>query len=421
MFLYRETPNGPLMTEYHDNFTEDDRQNWFFSASCIEESSRNFKELHPETTSMKIWSDNGPHYKNTSLIFWVSKLKSLTDIELLEYNNFEPQEGKTKLDSHYAILKFALRSYMKEKHNIDSSDAITKGASGRLRGTHIYEVSISRREEPSSATTWSGITKYFSFTYNYSTDGNFKSLTAQEQRGLGRTNEISNNRIQVMWKKEGDNVKTGVSSKFEAVEAAKVRKLPAKLKSNGQQPTKTLDMNSADAQKQEEIGNWKLVIPIPQCPDCNTVFLRKGNISNHRGSVTCKRKQQQKHYGQQDIEETTTLGASIKRARQAQDLEIDKSEKQLEKEVGSQSKWNTAIRGSALKSQQPKKSSTRFNKYQIEVMVDCYNKGKDKSKRYTPQQCQTEMKKHTHLTSDHVLRENQIRSYWSWYYRNKQT
>ena len=414
MFFYRETSDGPIMTEYHDYFTEDDRQNWFFSASCIEESCRNFKELHPQTNSMKIWSDNGPHYKNTSLIFWLSNLKSLTNIELLQYNNFEPQEGKTKLDSHYATLKFALKSYMKEKHDVTSTDSITRGASGRLRGTHIYEVSINRTEEPASATTWSGISKYFSFTYKYNDDSCFDSIVAQEQTGLGRTNKICHNQMKGLWKNETST--TGASSKFEMEAAAKVTKLPPKQKHSRQEPHSTNNDITA-TQNQKECNN--ILTPLLQCPDCHTVFLREGNIQRHRQSAICIQKQQQSNHLKRKIDENTTLGTSIKQAKQLQDIEFDKSQAQLEKELESQNKWNILIRGSALKSQQPKRSAIRFNKYQIEVMVDCYNKGQDKSKRYTPHQCQVEMGKHLNLTPKDVLSESQIRSYWSRYHRNK--
>ena len=34
MFIYRNTSEGPLMTEYHDYYSEDDSKNCFFSASC---------------------------------------------------------------------------------------------------------------------------------------------------------------------------------------------------------------------------------------------------------------------------------------------------------------------------------------------------------------------------------------------------
>ena len=98
MFLYREEEEGLILTEYHDTFSEaDDTQNWFFSRSCPEESVKNLDN-----------SDNGPHYKNSSFIIWLQKLHELTGIHLTRFSNFEAQKGKTKLDSHYATLKFAL-------------------------------------------------------------------------------------------------------------------------------------------------------------------------------------------------------------------------------------------------------------------------------------------------------------------------
>ena len=226
---------------------------------------------------------------------------------------------------------------MKEKHNVDSSDAITKGASGRLRGTHIYEVAINRPEGPPSAKTWSGLTKYFSFSYQHGTDGNLKSITAQEQGGLGRTNKISKVQVEQLWK-GGENVGTGVSSKFEAVAAANVIKLPSKVNPN-KQPSVEPPGVSNDTQGEAEIDNHDS--SILQCPDCSTVFLRRGNILSHRRSGACKRKQQKN--GNHPVEETTILCASIKRARQAQDLEIDKSEMQLRKEAESQSEWDMTI------------------------------------------------------------------------------
>ena len=71
-----------------------------------------------------------------------TKLKNFSNIELKQYNNFESQEGKTKLDSHYATLKFALISYVKERNDLTSADDISKGACGRVRGAHVHEVII---------------------------------------------------------------------------------------------------------------------------------------------------------------------------------------------------------------------------------------------------------------------------------------
>ena len=48
-------------------------------------------------------------HKNSSLVIWLQQFEELTGIQLKRFSNFEAQKGKTKLDSHYATLKFALR------------------------------------------------------------------------------------------------------------------------------------------------------------------------------------------------------------------------------------------------------------------------------------------------------------------------
>ena len=55
MFLFKKEENGELFTEFHDLYSEsDDKQNWYFSASCLEESIKNFKKLHPEMSTITL-------------------------------------------------------------------------------------------------------------------------------------------------------------------------------------------------------------------------------------------------------------------------------------------------------------------------------------------------------------------------------
>ena len=99
MFLFKKEENGELFTEFHDLYSEsDDKQNWYFSASCLEESIKNFKKLHPEMSTITLWTDNGAHYKNISLVLWLSNISALTGVQVSSFRNFEPQKGKTKLD-----------------------------------------------------------------------------------------------------------------------------------------------------------------------------------------------------------------------------------------------------------------------------------------------------------------------------------
>ena len=68
MFLFKREENGELFTEFHDLYSEsDDKQNWYFSLSCLEESIKNFKKLHPKCPP-SLWTDNEAHYKTTSLV-----------------------------------------------------------------------------------------------------------------------------------------------------------------------------------------------------------------------------------------------------------------------------------------------------------------------------------------------------------------
>ena len=165
MFLYKkEETDNQIFTEFYDLYSEtDDKQNRYFSASCLEESISNFKKLHPEISNITLWTDNGAHYKNTSLVLWLPNILSLTGVRIFSFRNFEPRKGKTKLDGHYATLKFSLKRFRREGNDVTSDKKIEQGTNGRLRGMHVYGVSIDRSKEPVSAKTMIGITEFSDF------------------------------------------------------------------------------------------------------------------------------------------------------------------------------------------------------------------------------------------------------------------
>ena len=99
------------------------------------------------------------------MVIWLQRLEELTGIQLQRFSNFKAQKGKTKLDSHYATLKFALRQHLKEGNNVLCGGEIVEGTKGRLRGTHVYPIEINRGTEPSAAKTLSGISQYGDFEY----------------------------------------------------------------------------------------------------------------------------------------------------------------------------------------------------------------------------------------------------------------
>ena len=414
MFIFRDSDDGPLTTEFHDNFSEhDDKQNWFFSASSIEQSIVNFKKLHPEVVKGTIWSDNGAHYKNTSLILWLGSLYQKTGMQITTYKHFEAQKGKTKLDSHYAILKFSLKSYRHEGHDILTPNDIVAGTE-RLRGTNVYEIVIDRAREPQSAKTWQGISNYFSFVYSYNTNLECCEIMAQEQTGLGPSTTLKKGQMDNL--RSNCSVDTGALTHFDLGKGNQKPPLVEKKKITALVLGKE-NQQQQNIQIEEASSNC-----LTKCQECGVCFLREGNMRMHRESKAChKRKKSQRanDIGQSVLKDDEYLASSLEKAKKFKHDTINKTASKIETEKESQSQWNLTIQGTALKSQQGKKKAVRFTKQQIAVMIDCYDKGKDLSKRYTPAMCQKEMKLHAEIGPQNILTENQIRSFWSRHHRSQ--
>ena len=383
MFIFRDYADGPLMTEFHDNLSEnDDKQNWFFTASCTEQSIVNFEKLHPEVVSATLWSDNGAHYKNTSLVTWLGHIFQNTGVKVTAFNNFEAQKGKTKLDSHYAVLKFGLKAYRHEGHDILSPPDIVAGTE-RLRGTNVYEITLDRDKEPQSAKTWQGISNYFSFVYEYSENGECSAITAQEQTGVGPTTRLKKDQIDNLWANPVSE--TGASTQFDLAKGKEKTPLIEK-----KQMSSTPEVQLQQAQECQTVLNNSVV----RCLDCGACFLREGNLVLHKGSNICQKCQKSKRAlatGQNLIRDDVTLASSLQKAKRFKDLAINKSNAEVNTEKQCQNQWNKMIQGKALKSHQGKRKTVPFSKQQIAVTIECYDKGKDLSKRYTPAMCQKEM------------------------------
>ena len=226
MFLFKKEENGKLFTEFHDLYSEsDDKQNWYFSASCLEESIKNFKKLHPEMSTITLWTDNGAHYKNTSLVLWLSNISALTGVQVSSFRNFEPQKGKTKLDGHYATLKFSLKRFRREGNDVMSGEQIEKGTNGKLRGTHVYGVNIDRSKEPESAKTMKGITEFSDFEYFYDENKNLQCIIARNQTRMLESKRYESSELKKLWEHSFENESTGAISNFSLEYATTVKEL----------------------------------------------------------------------------------------------------------------------------------------------------------------------------------------------------
>ena len=174
--------------------------------------------------------------------------------------NFEAQTGKTKLDSHYAVLKFSLKSYRHEGHDILTPKDIVEGTE-RLRGTNVYEISINRSKEPQSAKTWQGISNYFSFVYVYSDNGECREVKAQEQTGFGPSTKLTRREIERLWSESRSN--TGSTSEFDVTKGLHKAPLIDKNKTAPVAPEQQQQI-----QTQETDNNIGTCDDLIKCTDC---------------------------------------------------------------------------------------------------------------------------------------------------------
>ena len=411
MFFYKSSDSGQIEVEIHDVFSNGDCvQNWFFTASAFEATFSNFSAKHKDITKLYIWSDNGPHYHNTSLVLWLMRFSELCPIRILRYSFFEAQKGKTSLDSHFATFKFVLKGWMKQGNDILKSEDIVNGTLDHLKGTHVYEIYIDREKEPKSATTLNGISRFGCFTYVWE-DGKCIAIDAREQTNNCKGQRFLKKRLFKLWNAYlmSASVSTGVKSDFivDNYEGVEIRFLKTARKEDN---SKTLESDNCSSSCKIETEG--------RCPNCGKNFLRHRWLQRHMG--LCSIKQNKIIRVRKTAEElrkslvvTEALGGAIK-MRKLDSNYVNTLQASLSTDT--RCFYKMILKGSARK--QASKTSIRFTPAQKEIMEFCFNEGEsDKRKRFTALKCQKLMQEK--LCEELVLTEKQIKSYWSAYKRKK--
>ena len=62
--------------------------------------------------------DNGPHYLNSGFLLFLPEVNAAFNLHLIEHNNFETGEGKSKLDTHFAHVSHKIVRWVGVKNNL---------------------------------------------------------------------------------------------------------------------------------------------------------------------------------------------------------------------------------------------------------------------------------------------------------------
>ena len=74
---------------------------------------------------LPLFTDNGPHYHNTSLLVYLAEVNQCFNVSLLEYNNFEAGEGKTVLDTHFAHISHKIVRWVRVGNNLENGEQLS--------------------------------------------------------------------------------------------------------------------------------------------------------------------------------------------------------------------------------------------------------------------------------------------------------
>ena len=70
--------------------------------------------------------DNGPHYHNSPVLFYLSEVNRVFNFTLKEYNNFEAGEGKSQLDSHFAHISHKIVRWVRLGNDLESGEQVAE-------------------------------------------------------------------------------------------------------------------------------------------------------------------------------------------------------------------------------------------------------------------------------------------------------
>ena len=76
------------------------------------------------TLVFSFFLDNGPHYHNSGVLFYLAEVNDVFNVTLKEYNNFEAGEGKSRLDSHFAHISHKIVRWVRLGNDLESGEQV---------------------------------------------------------------------------------------------------------------------------------------------------------------------------------------------------------------------------------------------------------------------------------------------------------
>lgn len=117
-FVIAKVAANERKTHVIDLCSEDTKQDAWFTQSALDIGFQWLESMYPGF-SVYLFSDNGPHYHNSGVLFYLTEVNRVFNIIIKEYNNFEAGEGKSQLDSHFAHISHKIVRWVRMGNDLE--------------------------------------------------------------------------------------------------------------------------------------------------------------------------------------------------------------------------------------------------------------------------------------------------------------
>lgn len=76
--------------------------------------------------SILFFLDNGPHYHNSPVLFYLSEVNRVFNFTLKEYNNIKAGEGKSQPDSHFGHISHKIVRWVRLGNDQESGEQVAE-------------------------------------------------------------------------------------------------------------------------------------------------------------------------------------------------------------------------------------------------------------------------------------------------------
>lgn len=281
--------DGQIHVYYVDQIIDnDDKQDAFAVASCIEAVLLDLKLKFPDIKSVSLQSDNANCYASNVDVGMVFALGIKHGLPIVRYINNEAGEGKDLVDQHFGVCGRLLRMFVASGKDCATPEQIIEGLRWRegLHNSYCYLVTLDEKlADQFSAgsalakfSTVAGISGIRDLKFDYVGD----CVTAWEYSGITPGVRVDLGRVR-KWVGSGRNATeptlTGVAHTFPSVDAKKrpqaVPKAHTKPMSQRQlQRQRVLDEEAKKLAKAE----------LSLCDKCHGVALTAGHAKRCHGA-----------------------------------------------------------------------------------------------------------------------------------------